>query len=223
MRTLLAVTAVFAAAGFVGSQPPPKEADAIPVRFGIPYRPKAYPQDTPKQALESVTLAIDRGEFGYMVAHLLEPGFVDTRVAERTRRFEGVVEDELLRLREFQKQNPDRVTPESRIPENVQVFRLMVAERAKERGFRQLVRDVQDQLAEDPQVLKDLRRAARIGEFTAGDPVTRVGIPNVTDRVVFVRKHGDRWYVENRQGDEGKAPDPKASPDDKKNPNDQKN
>jgi hypothetical protein len=217
MRTLLAATLLLGAAGLAHTQPPPpKQPEGPPVyRYGVPYRPRIYPQTTPKQALESVIVAADRGEFAYLVAHLMEPEFIDARLAARTQQFEAPIEAELIRLRDFQKANPDRVAPEFRIPDDPVRFRAMVAERARERAFAQLARDVQAQLLEDPQSLKDLRRFLREGAF-AGDPVARVSLPDVKDRAVFLRKIGDRWYVENRQTDEGKGPEPKGAPPDKK-------
>src|SRR5437879_831254 len=101
MRTLLAAALVLGAAGLAHTQPPPKkEAEGPVYRYGVPYRPRLYPQATPKQALESVIAAADKGDFLYLVAHLLEPEFIDARMADRTRQFEGPVEAELLRLRD---------------------------------------------------------------------------------------------------------------------------
>ncbi|HJZ54103.1 MAG TPA: hypothetical protein VKE74_04065 [Gemmataceae bacterium] len=218
MQRLLAVTVVLGAVGLTPAQPPPPKApEAPPVRFGLPYRPKAYPQATPKQALESVIITVEKGEFPYLVAHLLDPAFVDTRLAERARQFEPLVEDELVKLRALQKQNPDRVAPEARVPDDLGRLRALVADRAHERAFRQLARDVQEKLADDPEALKELRQFLRLGMFPdagAGD-TARVGLPKIKERALFFRKIGDRWFVENRQADERKPP-AESKPDEKK-------
>ena len=212
MRTLIALSIGLGAVGLVNAQPPPPKEATIPVRFGLPYRSKTFPQNTPKQTLESVVQAVEKADVSYIVANLLDPTFVDARLAERARQLEPVVEAELLQLRQFQKKNSDRVSPEARIPDDPVKLRALIAERSKERAFRQLVRDVQDKFIDDPESMKDLRRFLRQGTFPpeGGNDVTaRVGLSGVTDRAVYFRKIGDRWFIENRQVDDGKPPEPK--------------
>lgn len=211
MRTLCVVTVLLAAAGLARTQEgKPKDKGEPPPRFGVPSRVKAYPQATPKQALESVVEAIEKGEITYMLAHLLDPAFVETRVADRAAQFEPAVQSELITLRDFQKKNPDRVSSSNRVPDDAEGFRAMVTDQARDRAFRQFVRDVQDKLTDDPENLKDLRRFLRAGTFNETGDSARVGLPDVKDRAVYIKKVGERWFVENRQTEE-KAPEPKKN------------
>lgn len=217
MRIPLTVALLLGAATLAeGLQPPPTDPDKVPLRFGLRYRPKAYPQDTPKHALESVIEAVDQADYGYLVAHLLNPAFVDARVADRARQIEPVVEAELLKLREFQRANPDRVDPESRVPRDPVAFRAFVAERSRDRSYRQILRDVQERLADDLEVMKDLRRFARQGTYAESGAETRVGLPDTKDRSIFLKKVGNRWFMENRQTEDAKPPDGKKGPSEKK-------
>ena len=212
MRTLIALAIGLVTAGLVSSQPPAPKDMAIPVRYGLPYREKTFPQRTPKQTLESVVQAVEKADVSYLVSNLLDPTFVDARLAERARQLEPVVETELIQLRQFQKQNSDRVNPEARIPDDPVKLRAMVAERSRDRAFRQLVRDVQDKFIDDPESMKDLRRFLRQGTFPpegGADTTARVGLSGVTDRAIYFRKIGERWFIENRQVEDGKAPEPK--------------
>jgi len=208
MRTVLALALL----GLAAPSPPaapaqekPKLPDEVPPRFGLPYRPKAYPQATPKQALDSVVEAADRGEVGYLVAHLLDPAFVDARVADRGRQYEPAVEAELAKVRDFQRKNPADVPAEARLPDDPARFQARVAADARARAFAQLVRDAGAKFADDPESLKDLRRFARGGTFpdpAAPDLAAKVGLPDLKDRAVFLKKIGDRWFVENKQAED---------------------
>ena len=209
MRCVLALAVMVGAAALASSQEKPKAAEEIPTRLGLAARLKEYPQASPKQTLESVVAAADKGDFTYLVAHLLDPAFVDARLGDRVKQFEPTVETNLAALRDFQQKNIDRVPREARVPTDPTAFRDRVIADARAAALRQLVRDVQEKLTDDPEVLKDLRRFNRQGTFpeAAGD-TAKVGLPDVKDRAVFLKKIGDRWYVENRQTDE-KAPEPK--------------
>jgi hypothetical protein len=187
------------------------------VRFGFPYREKNFPQATPKQTLESVVQAIERADIAYLVSNLMDPTFVDARLAERGRQLEPVIEAELIQLRQAQRQNIDNVNPDARIPNDPVKVRAMAVERAKDRAFRQLVSDVQAKLLEDPETLKELRRFMRQGTFPAdaGGTTARVGLPDIKERAVYLRKIGERWFIENRQVDEARPPEAKK-PEEKK-------
>lgn len=213
MRGLFALATLFGMTTLASSQEGrPRAPEQIPPRFGVGYRPKEYPQGTPKEALSSVIAAADNGEFNYLIAHLLDPAFVDARLGDRAKQFEPAVETDLARLRDFQQKNLDRVPREARVPVEPDLFRERVAAEARAAAFRQLVRDVQEKLADDPQVLKDLRRFRSQGTFpdpSAAGEVAKVGLPDVKDRAVFLKQIKGRWFVENRQTEE-KAPEPKA-------------
>lgn len=216
MRTAFAFATLLGTAALALSQERPKQPEEVPPRFGLPYRPKAYPQATPKQALESAIAATEKGDVNYLVAHLLDPTFVDARLADRGKLFERTVEAELIKLRDIQRKNPDNYPVDVQVPEQPAKFQARVEADARARAFAQLVRDVQAKLIDDPEVLKDLRKFNRQGTFpeagATGDTV-KVGLPDVKDRAVFLKKIGDRWYIENRQVEEKepgkKEPEPK--------------
>jgi hypothetical protein len=217
MRPALAAALLLGAAALACTQEPPATPPLDPQpRFGVQPRFKTYPQGSAKQALQSAVEAIEKGEARYLVAHLMDPQFVEARLADRARQFEPAVDVEFARLRDVQKANPDRYPADTRLPDDPGRFRAAVAAEARRRAFAQLVRDVEDKLADDPQVLRDLRRILIAGTSDDGDPVARFTHPEVKDRALFVRKVGDRWYLENRQADE-KA-EPKKEPDEKKEP-----
>jgi len=200
MRFVSVAALLVASATFAWTQPPPKAIDKTPKpRFGIAYKEKAYPQDTPKKALASAIEAIDRGETSYLLAHLLDPGFVDFSLGERAKQFEAPVELELTRLRDFQLANRDRFEPEDRVPTDKEQFKALILERSRERAFRQLIRDVEAKLLNDPLSLKDLRKILRAGQFADEAGGARGTHPDVKDRAVYLKKIGDRWFLENRQ------------------------
>ena len=99
MRRLAGMMAVLVATTLaVGQAPPPPD----PLRDPIRRLPDQFGQATPKAALDSALKVIDRGRFDYLVAHLLDPAFVDGRVAERTLRLEEGVEREFRLVRDRQ-------------------------------------------------------------------------------------------------------------------------
>ena len=79
-------------------------------------------------------------------------------------------------------------------------FNALIIERSRQLAFRQLIRDVEEKLLNDPQSVRDLRKILRGGTFTeepgGGD---RAAHPDVKDRAVYLKKIGDRWFLENRQ------------------------
>ena len=209
MRSAVAFTFMLLAAGLTEAQQPQLKATEVPPRYGVQFRPKGYTQTTPRDALESVIAAVDKADYSYLVAHLLDPAFVDARVAERAKQVEPAVESELKTLRDFQKQNLDKVPVEARVPDDMAKLRAMIDDQARTRAFRQLVRDLQEKLTDDPEVMKDLRRFYRTGTVSDAGTTAKVALPEIKDRAVYLKKVGERWFVENRQSEE-KAPEPKG-------------
>lgn len=217
MRSLFAFALFLGTASFaVPQEGRPKNPDEIPPRFGVVFKGKLYLQTTPKEALQSAIDVAEKGEFNYLVAHLLEPGFVDARIADRAKQFEPSVEASLAALRDFQLKNLDKIAVEARLPVDATKFRERIVADSKTAAFKQLVRDVQDKFADDPEVLKDLRRFRSQGNFpdmAAGD-TAKIGAVDVKDRSLFIKKIGDRWYLENKQTEE-KAAEPAKEPEKK--------
>jgi hypothetical protein len=202
MRPALAAVLVLSAFALAAAQPP----KPVEPRFGVKHRDKAYPQATPKAALKSAIDAIEAADFAYLVAHLLDPKFVDATVDDRQKQLVPAAEAELAQLRDFQRANPDKVDAESRVPLDPMLFRAAAAEKARDRAFKLLVREVTAKLVDDPETLKALRRVYREGTFTEGDPATATH-PEVKNRTLFFKKLGDYWVLENRQ-----AAEPKKEP-----------
>ena len=212
MRLAFSLTLLLAAGLLAQAQPPGVE---LPPRFDVRAKPKTYPQANPKQTLTSLIAAIDAGDHHYVVAHVLDPEFVDGRIGLRAKQLKESVEGDMKKLREVQRANIANIPKESRVPEDPQLFEAFVADHARLRAFPSLVADVREKVADDPQVMKDLRRFLREGTFDdAAGATSRATLPDVKDRAVYFKKVGDRWFVENRQTD---APaEPKKPADDKK-------
>lgn len=203
MRTAFA-TAILLGAAVLAHGQPPKDPEP---RYGVKARAKQYPQETPKAALKSALAAIEAGDYPYFVAQLLDPKFVDTAVTDRIKLFEAAVTLELAQLRDFQRANPDRVAAEDRVPLDPKAFGALVIAKARERAFKQLLRDIEQKLTDDPQTIKDLRRIARDGAFADAESVATATHPDVKGRTLYFKKIGERWVLEDRL-----AAEPKKEP-----------
>lgn len=192
MRKSLTIAVVLAAGPVVAQEPTP----SIPPRYGIITAPEAYPQRTPREALLSAARAVERGKVDYLVAHLIDPKFVDTRVLARARLIEEDVEKELRIERDAQRLNPPRT---GALPVDPPAFAAAVQQTARERAFRQVVGDIRATLAENPDHMKEFRRFARDGVIVDAGDTSSGSLPGVTDRQVYFRKEGNRWFVEDRQ------------------------
>jgi hypothetical protein len=200
MRLIFALALVVTTTTLARTQPPPKEIDKTPQpRFGVAYKQKTYPQETPQKVLASAVEAIEKGDTAYLIAHLLDPGFIELRLSDRARQSEALVEVELSRLRDFQLANRDRIAPEDRLPTDKAQFNALIIERSRARAFRQLIRDIDEKLLNDPQSVKDLRKIMRDGTFTEEPGGARGTHPDVKDRALYFKRIGDRWFLENRQ------------------------
>lgn len=56
-------------------------------RYGYEYEPKLYRQDSPQEALKSIVKALNQKKLDYMMAHLVDPEFVDDEVEQVKRLF----------------------------------------------------------------------------------------------------------------------------------------
>lgn len=214
----LAFSLVLLAGSAALAQEPKEPAEAPPpvTRFGVPPKLKTYPQETAKKALASAIEAVEKGDGAYLVAHLLDPGFVELRLADRAKQFEAAAEADLARLRDLQIRNPDKYLPEDRVPADKVRFRALIVERSREAAFKQLVRDVSDKLLDDPQVLRDLKKFFQQGMVTDTETGAKFTHDSVKDRALFLRKIGDRWFLENRQEDAAAPAEPPKKEPEKK-------
>jgi hypothetical protein len=65
--------------------------------------------------------------------------------------------------------------------------------------FDALVKETTNYLANDPTILKELKRFAKEGEWEEGDGSASVYLKENKDRRAFMKKIGNRWFLENRQ------------------------
>jgi hypothetical protein len=81
-------------------------AQGVKKRYGVELDRENFPQDSPKEALDSIVKAIQMKKIDYLVAHLADPEFVDQRVKEvHGGRFEDLVRETTSQLID----NPDTV------------------------------------------------------------------------------------------------------------------
>lgn len=201
MRSVACLVLVFTAA--VGFAQEPRLIEEPQPKFGIPYLGGLYPQSSAKQTLDSVLKAIDKGRFDYLVAHLMDETFVDSRIAVRAVEILPAVERDLRAKRDKQRQDPASVPPEEKLSLEPKAFDTQVQAEARNRAFKVVVADVKEKLGDDPESLKELKRFSREGTAAeAGDTAT-ITLRDVKDRKVFLKKKDGRWFVENRQADDG--------------------
>jgi hypothetical protein len=153
--------------------------------------------------LNSAIQAATDGRFDYLVAHLLDPKFVEERITERANLLEAAVDADLRVLRHKQQGDPS-IDKREQLPNDPPAFAEAVRQEARQRAFRQVVQDVRDKMSEDQMLLKELRRFLREGDLSAEGTTARFSLKNVPDRQVFLTQVRERWHVENRQREEEK-------------------
>jgi len=211
MRTL-AFALLFVPAVAVAQPQLPKRD---PVRYGVVLTEtlaELYPQNDPKAALDSAVKILEAKRYELFAAHYLDPEFFDEKVIERAKTIEEAVEKELLDLRESQLRNPSSVNNANRLPIEPKPFQDRVREEAMKRAFALGVKDIVNHLGDSPETPRLFRkywRAGDLSETAANAGFTHKDHPGLT---VYLKRIGDRWYLENRQTEEEKkvAPVPTA-------------
>jgi hypothetical protein len=162
--------------------------DAVPPRFDVLYNPDLYKQQTPQDTVKSILTAIDRDRYDYVVAHLLDPAFVDARLAATRAYFERVGADQVAAT-------ASGATLKGADLEN------RVRDVGGRLNFLDLAGRVRKKLTDEPDNIKDLRRFARDGQFeSAGDTATAT-LKDVKDRALYFKLINGRWFMENRKED----------------------
>jgi hypothetical protein len=66
-------------------------------------------------------------------------------------------------------------------------------------AFERLVRDTHTYYQNDPLIVKDLRIFAKDAKWDEKDDLAIGSVETVPARKVYLRKFGDRWFLENKQ------------------------
>jgi hypothetical protein len=155
-------------------------------RFGLSQYPQLYSQESPKKALASLLRAMEKNRYDYIVAHLLEPGYVDEQLKISYPIYEKQATEQ-VRKEELEKKGFDR-----------NFIRNRVAQLAVQANFEYLVGRVKAKLDNDPESAKELKRMGRDGEFQEGGESSAVRLKDIKDRALYFRHIGDRWFIENK-------------------------
>lgn len=188
------------------AQAPRVQAEEAVARYDIAPLLKLYPQNTAKAALDSAVKAAEKGRYDYLAAHLMEPGYVDAESVSRGKAYAADVEADLRLRRQRESQIGSDVPKEKRVPHEPSQLALLVASESQVRGFQRFVADIREKSNDDPGQLKDLRRFARDGTIEESGDTAKVSLRDIKDRAVYLKKIGQRWFVENRQFEEKASP-----------------
>jgi hypothetical protein len=197
MRRLFAFAGLVMIVSVAPAQPPAEVK--VEARYGIPGNPRLFPQTDAKAVLASAIKAAEAGRYDYLVAHLMDEKFIEGRIDDRAKLIEPSADADLRALRDRQRKD---VTLDKRLqlPDDPNLFNEQVKAEARMRAFKQVLRDVEAKLTEDTTSLKELRRFLREGELiSASAEAARITLRDVKDRQVFLKKAGERWFIENRQ------------------------
>jgi hypothetical protein len=185
--------------------PADSQSASPPSRYGITAATDFYPQADAKQALASVVKAIQNKRYEYLAAHLLDPEFVDAKVAERAAKYDAEAEKMISAKRAEQLRNPSSSGGVDIIPTTPAEFAQRVKQEATKLAFDSLIRSMSENLAESPENSQLLAKFLRDGmptEAGAGATFTLKDLPN---KQVYLKKVNDRWYLEDKQQDDGKV------------------
>lgn len=175
-------------------------------RYGVLINTRAYSQQSPQEALAAAIKAVEENRFDVLVAHIIDEKTTEAKAAEHGRLLENEVDTDLRRVRENQKANPFGVKPEEKLSYEPKEFEEVVKAEAKVRGFKAAIEDVRKKFVGDLNIVKEMKRYLREGEFVATGDAAKVTLKDVKGKGIFFVKVKDRWFVEDRQEEAAKAP-----------------
>ena len=179
-----------AAAGFtVAAQD--GEGRQLDRRYNIEFNPISYPQKTPQEALKAIVKTLDSNSYEYMLAHLVDPKFVETRVAEYY---------VMMFPRELHRKEDEAMAREEdpKIRKKLEIDKEHRLVERQVLAFGRLVAETRKHMAEDPVLRRELRLLARDGEWEADDTKASVSL-KTTPRKAFFKIREGRWFMEERQ------------------------
>jgi len=187
MRRLLALTAVLVLTTISAAQAP-----EVKPRFDVLHNSEFYKQDTPQQTLTSVVGALGRDRYDYVIAHLLDPAYVNSRLATTQSYFERIAADQVAQT------GGGRLLQGAALQARIQQVGMSL-------NVKQLAEQMKAKLADEPDNLKDLKRLAREGVFVdTGDTATAT-YKDIKDGALYFKKVEGRWFLENRKEDKPAA------------------
>lgn len=158
----------------------------VPPRFDVLHNAELYKQDTPQNTLNSVLIAISRDRYDYITAHLLDPAFVDARLATNQTYFERVAAEQVS------------VTAVGQLLKGAEL-ESRVRQVAVGLNVKSLGTQIREKMTDEPNNLRDLKQFARDGQFEVTGETAKATLRDVKDRALYFKKIGGRWFLENRK------------------------
>jgi hypothetical protein len=158
----------------------------VPPRFDVIYNPDLYKQDSPQETLKSILGAISRERYDYVAAHLLDPTYIDARVASTQTYFERVAAEQIA------------ATSAGQILRDA-ALQARVREVGTRLNVLNLAEQVRQKIADEPDNLRELKRFVRDGLFQSAGESATATLKDVKDRALYFKKVGGRWFLENRK------------------------
>ena len=144
-------------------------------RFEILHNPDLYKQETPQETLTSVIIAVGRERYDYLAAHLLDPAFVDVRLAISQTYFERVSGQQI-------------VATAAGAALRAADLDLRVREVATRANFQNLTGQIGRKIADEPDNVRDLKRFAREAKFQVAGDSAIATIKDVKDKGSISRR-----------------------------------
>jgi hypothetical protein len=151
-----------------------------PARYGVAAETELYPQTSPKTAMISINKAFQRNRIDYLLAHLLEPSFVDDKVVQ------------FYRIKFGKTPELDRDSPnyEMRIKE----------------AFADFMREANKHMTDEPKQSGYLMKLLKEGTIEEGGTTAKVTHKDVPNLALSLRQVDGRWFMMN----EDTPPKPKG-------------
>lgn len=197
MRSVLTL-AVLAAVGSAAVAEDVKDI-ILPSRYGIAPAPEFYPQGTPAEALATAAKLMEKQRYSYLLAHVVDPAVVDAQVAARVQQLAPGVEKRLAEIRADQKRNLRADTlPADVIPADPAGFAEKVRAVAEKQAFTDLVKALQDHLAEFPENVTQLGAISRDGMIAESGTAATAEAKSVPGKKVLLKQYGVSAIKESR-------------------------